>query len=435
MATPPGWEPIPDAPPGWESVPTSGSTAAAGPAPDLIGQIKAHLTKEPPAGSYRDNPVARSIRNLGRFAMPGSIPGAIGAAASQITGAGPLYALGRPLLAAGSAAGVEQLRGGDPGQAALEAGGMTAAGEVAGGLARAGSRVVSKVFDPLTKNVAEAIGSLVPVFKGATPRSTLVKAMGTEGQRALSKQYGEAVDNAIAQAGNPVFGMSTVSPKVAELLRAAGRPVPESPVPGYAGPADKIWAQLKSEKNRLLTLARDPARVKDVHLRLDEVHAAEEAFAKAIEARLPPDQRGVFDAANAAYRAGKEIQRLFTGGPSKMTAAKAKQMLSSSGEVSQPDLAANLALRSGKLREALGEEGYAALERAIQRGGELGARDVPGKMPHARIHFLGPVPIPSVYGIPHAPQLVGRPEQVSQIMADIVRRLGVRGSGAAMEQP
>lgn len=415
MAAPPGWEPVTDKPPGWAPVPSPESSVAPAPvSPDLIGQIKSQLIPERAPGENTlfgetDLP-GRVVRGVGKFVVPGSWPGAVSLLTSLIPGVGIPMALARTGAAAGTGAAIEGVRGGDPVHGALEAGGGTLAGETVGGVARAGARYVLSKLDQLPANLANAIGHVVPAFKGETPRATLGKAMGTEGQVALSRQYGDALDNAIVQAGDPfVTG------------------------PGFAGPASVVMKQLKAEKHRLITEARDPARVENVYQRLENVHEAEDALAKELTKRLPAEMQGVFAENNAAYRAGKEIQRLFTGSPrTKMTPGQVEKIVGP-GErlmVDQPTLATNLMLRSGRLKEALGPEEYALLEAAIQRGGALGSRDIPGVSPQARIHlgFL-----PTLYGLPHAPRLVGKPEAQSAIVADLMRKLGVRGAGSLIE--
>lgn len=415
-------------PPDAEIPPPPDAILASGAAPplDLIGQIKARLTDPteagrlwpggPRLGPQTFEPVGRAARNLGKVVIPGSWPSLAATTASlAIPGAGLAASALRTGAATGAEAGAEFLRGGDPGKGAREAGGQTVFGEALGGVGRAGSRYVLSKLDPLASNLGNVIGRLVPAFKGSTPRQTINNAMGTEGQIALSKQYGDAVDTAITQAGNP--------PMI-------------DPLTGVPMVASRLWDLLKSEKRRLFSERGEPTRTKAVFDNLDQVYAAEEAFARHIEGLLPTAAKGLFERANRAYRQGKEMQDLFTGGVGHMTPEKAQGIIQPGEKlrVDQPDLAAKLALRAGKLKEAFGPAEYAALEQAIQRGSPLGSRDIPGSMPHSRLHLVGGLlPVPSFYGFPHAPKLVGRPEQQSAMVADTLRRLGVRGAGNRMD--
>mgnify|MGYP001255336471 FL=1 len=388
----------------------------AGPAPapalraepvDLIGQIKARLLDPSEGGRLwpggprigsRDPRLATPLepgnvlRWVGSHVIPGSWPSLAATAASAgIPGGGLAKSLLRTGAAATGGAAAEAVRGGDPASGALQGGGQVVGGDLLGAGAKMASRYALSKFDTVGRDLGTVLGRIVPVFKGSTPRQTVNNAMGTAGQIALSKQYGDAVDTAITQAGNPTM----VNPLTNEKVNA-----------------DVLFNLLKSEKRRLFDVRGNPTRTKNVFENLDQVYAAEQEFARFIEQRLPAGVQGLFERANLAYRQGKEIQDLFTGGTGHMTKEKVDEVILP-GErftVNQPELASRLQLRAGKLQDAFSPAEYAPLEWAIQRGSELGARDLAGVKPHLRVHPSGTgVPVrPTMGGFPRAPQRVGK---------------------------
>lgn len=399
---------------------------------DAIGRVHARLTAEPPAGSNTgvsraifgekmgswDTP-GRVVRATGELMLPRSWPGVAASAAAMLPGAGIPAAFARTLLGTGASAGIEAIRGGDPLKGATEGAAMTVGGEVLGGATRAGVRYAGATLEPYLRNVGEAIERIVPAFRGKTAEQTIQRAMSSEGQQALSREFGKSVDAVIARNGNPAIMIPSVSGVTGNSRDSFGT-------------ASEMLKRIQSLEREWRLASREPTRRREALVQLDRIRAAHDEYVAELQ-RLMPDEGNFLTAAEAAYAKGKEIQRWLGGGRERIGEGRAKQLVERGRDrapsLNAPLLQESLSLRRGTLAGKLSADEMRALEQAVSRGERNPlARDIPGVTPQVRFWR----PVPHVYGLPHVPRRIGEyPELRSEQAAEAARLLGTRAVESA----
>lgn len=168
------------------------------------------------------------------------VPEIAAMAPTLIPGEGLAMAAARPAVSAGMRYVGEKMAGGKtPGLDAVQSALGMLAGEVVGGLGRAGTRVLMKRFDTTAKEAAKAISEAVPAFDAKTPQGVFNRIIGGDGMKAAASEYGRAFKELWKKhTGDVIPPRTEIDDRTRDILRRMA--------PDEMAPLDAMWARAKT---------------------------------------------------------------------------------------------------------------------------------------------------------------------------------------------